>query len=118
MGKPEFRVKRVPNPVPSIGGVEDGALIDKSRITTAGGIVAQLKDFDFELVMFVTSFTMQTIKGGDLSPKLLSKGNKFTTEMLSMISQAKRGQKFWLENITAKAPDGNRKLPSINLTIK
>jgi gliding motility-associated protein GldM len=118
MGKPEFRVKRVPNPVPSIGGVEDGALIDKSRITTAGGIVAQLKDFDFELVMFVTSFTMQTIKGGDLSPKLLSKGNKFTTEMLSMISQAKRGQKFWFENITAKAPDGNRKLPSINLTIK
>ncbi len=118
MGKSEFRVKTVPNPIPSIGGVEDGALIDKSRITTAGGIAAQLKDFDFELQMFVTSFTMQTTKSGDLSPKLISKGNKFTPEMISMLSQAKRGQKFWFENITVKAPEGNRKLNSINLTIK
>ncbi|MCX6232847.1 MAG: gliding motility protein GldM [Bacteroidetes bacterium] len=118
MGKSEFRIKTVPNPVPSIGGVEDGAFIDKSRIVSAGGIMAQLKDFDFELVMFVTSFTMQTTKAGDLSPMMMSRGNKFTPEMIAEIQKAKKGQKFWFENITAKAPDGNRKLPSINLKIK
>jgi len=117
MGKSEFRVKRVPDPIPTIAGVSDG-FIEKGKLTSAGGIMAQLKDFDFELQMFVTSFTLQTIKGGDLSPKLLSKGNKFTPEMSAILAQAKRGQKFWFENITAKAPDGNRRLPTVNLTIK
>ncbi|MEI6694824.1 MAG: gliding motility protein GldM [Bacteroidota bacterium] len=117
MGKSEFRVKRVPDPVPSIGGVPDG-FIEKGKLQSAGGIIAKLIDFDFDLVISVTSFTLQTIKGGDLSPKLLSKGNKFTPEMSAVLANAKRGQKFWFENITAKAPDGNRRLPSINLTIK
>ncbi len=117
MGKSEFRVKRVPNPVPQIGGISEG-FIEKGKLAAAGGIVAKLIDFDFDLTMVVTSFTMQTIKAGDLSPKLLSKSNKFTPDMLSALNQAKRGQKFWFENITAKAPDGNRQLPSINLTIK
>ena len=87
-------------------------------LASSGGIIAKLIDFDFDLTMVVTSFTMQTTKAGDLSPKLLSKGNKFTPEMMSLLNQAKRGQKFWFENITAKAPDGNRRLSSVNLTIK
>ncbi len=117
MGKSEFRIKRVPDPVPSIAGIPDG-FIDKGKLQSAGGIIAKLIDFDFDLTIAVTSFTLQTIKGGDLSPKLLSKGNKFTPEMSAVLANAKRGQKFWFENITAKAPDGNRRLPSINLTIK
>ena len=117
MGKSEFRVKTVPNPVPQIGGISEG-FIDKAKLASSGGIIAKLIDFDFDLTMVVTSFTMQTTKAGDLSPKLLSKGNKFTPEMMSLLNQAKRGQKFWFENITAKAPDGNRRLSSVNLTIK
>ncbi len=117
MGRSEFRVKRVPDPVPSIGGVSEG-FIPKGRLTASGGIIAKLKEFDFDLKMRVTSFTMQTIRGGDLTPKMISKGNRFTPAMLAVLSKAKRGQKFWFENITAKAPDGNRRLPAINLTIR
>lgn len=117
MGKSEFRVKTVPNPVPQIGGISEG-FIDKSKLQSAGGIIAKLIDFDFDLTMVVTSFTMQTTKAGDLSPKLISTNNKFTGDMLSLIANAKRGQKFWFENITAKAPDGNRRLSSVNLTIR
>ena len=61
---------------------------------------------------------MQTIKNGDIMTPLLSKGNKFTPEMLNVISQAKKGQKFWFENIQAKAPEGTRKLPTIILTVR
>lgn len=117
MAKSEFRVKRVPNPIPQIGGVSEG-FMDKGKLASSGGIIAKLIDFDFDLTMVVTSFTMQTTKAGDLSPKLLAKSNKFTPEMLNLLNSAKRGQKFWFENITAKAPDGNRQLPSVNLTIK
>ncbi|NVN94364.1 MAG: gliding motility protein GldM [Bacteroidetes bacterium] len=117
MGKSEFRIKRVPDPVPTIGGVSEG-FIEKNKLTSAGGIIAQLKDFDFELQMFVTSFTMQTIVKGDLSPKLMSRDNKFTKEMLALMGQANRGQKFWFENITVKAPEGSRRVSGINLTIR
>lgn len=117
MGKAEFRIKRVPDPVPFIGGV-NGGFIDKQTLANAGGVIAKLQDFDFDLQMSVTSFTMQTQKAGDLSPTILARGNKFTPEMLELIRNAKRGQKFWFENIVAQAPDGNRKLPAVNLTIK
>ncbi len=75
-------------------------------------------DFEFDLTMPVTSFTMQTMKGGDLTPPMNAKGNKFTPEMQTLLAQAKRGQKFWFENIYAKAPEGPRKLSPINLVIR
>lgn len=117
MAKSEFRVKRVPSPIPQIGGISEG-FIEKNKLAVSGGIVAKLIDFDFDLQMVVTSFTMQTYKKGELSNKLFSKSNKFTPDMISLINQGSRGQKFWFENITAKAPDGNRALPSVTLTIK
>ena len=119
MGKAEFRVKRVPDPLASVGGINEG-FIDKGLFAAAGGVIAKMpQDFDFELSFPVTSFTMQTMKGIDLTPKLISRGNKFSDDMINLIKNSKRGQKFWFENVVAKAPGGeNRKLTSIILTIK
>ncbi len=118
MGKSEFRVKRVPDPIASIGGINEG-YIDKSLFIASGAVIAKMpQDFDFELNFPVSSFTMQTIKGIDLTPKMLSRGNKFTDDMINLIKGAKRGQKFWFENVEAIAPDGKRKLTSIILTIR
>jgi hypothetical protein len=38
--------------------------------------------------------------------------------MIAELQRAKRGQKIWFENITVRAPEGPRKVNSINLTIK
>ncbi|MFZ4401190.1 MAG: gliding motility protein GldM [Bacteroidales bacterium] len=117
MGKVEFRIKTVPTPVPSIGGITDG-FIDKGKMGIAGGIIAKLIDFEFDLNMPVVSFSMSTAsKTGDLITKN-SNSNKFTAEMSNLISNAKRNQKFYFENIMAKAPEGNRKLPTVILTIR
>lgn len=118
MGKSEFRVKTVPTPIASIAGRNEG-FIEKSTFAAAGGVIAKMpEDFDFALNILVSSFTMQTMKGIDLTPKLLSRGNKFTDEMVNYIKGAKRGQKFWFENVEAQAPDGKRKLTTIILTIR
>ena len=61
---------------------------------------------------------MGTIINGDWIPKT-TRGNIFSSEMIELIRNSKRGQKFFFENIQASGPDGTtRTLNTVNLTIK
>jgi gliding motility-associated protein GldM len=117
MGSAEFRIRRVPSPVAEIAGQVEGA-IDKSTLLAAGAIIPVMKDFEFDLFFEVKSFRMTTIVGGDGISKR-GNGNRFTDEMISMIQSARKGQKFFFENITAEGPDKTpRSLNPINMEIK
>jgi len=117
MGSREFRVKRVPTPVAKIASMKEGS-IEKNTLLAARAIIPVMEDFEFELYFDITSFSMGTIINGDWIPKR-SSSNVFTEEMISIIQNSRRGQKFFFENIQAKGPDGSeRTLNSINLTIK
>ena len=116
IGKQEFRVKRVPDPVAEVAGIKAGS-IDKKTLLAANAIIPVMKDFQFDLNFVVNSFTMATIINGDWIPKN-TRGNRFSQEMIDQIRTAKRGQKFFFENIQAKGPDGvTRTLNPISLTI-
>jgi gliding motility-associated protein GldM len=117
MGTAEFRVKRVPDPVAEIAGQVEGP-IDKNTLLAAKAIIPVMKDFEFELYFRVTGFRMITIIGGDWISKRTS-GNQFSDEMMSMIQQARRGQKFFFENIQAIGPEEvPRSLNPISIEIK
>jgi gliding motility-associated protein GldM len=117
MGSAEFRIRRVPSPNAEIAGQVEGA-IDKSTLLAAGAIIPVMKDFEFELYFEVKSFRMTTIVGGDGISKR-GNGNRFTDEMISMIQSARKGQKFFFENIQAEGPDKiPRSLNPISLEIK
>lgn len=117
MGSREFRVKRIPKPVAKIANITEGP-IERNTLLAARAIIPVMEDFEFELYFDVTSFTMGTLINGDWIPKR-ARGNVFTEEMINIIQDSKRGQKFFFENIQAKGPDGSeRTLNSINLTIK
>jgi gliding motility-associated protein GldM len=117
LGAAEFRVKRVPNPTAEVAGQTDGQM-DKNTLLAAGAIIPNMKDFEFDLFFEVTSFTFATFVNGDWIPKNV-KGNRFTQEILDVIRNGKRDQKFFFENIQAKGPDGTtRSLNPINLQIK
>ncbi len=120
MGSFEFRVKRIPDPIPVINGLdEDANSADKNILANAGGIRAYMKDFDFAVTPQIKSFTMQTQRGSELSPTLVSNGNRFTDDMVNLIKQARRGQKVFFEEIKANMPDGTtRSLNSIIITVK
>ncbi|MCK4360380.1 MAG: hypothetical protein KAV70_01440, partial [Bacteroidales bacterium] len=116
MGSREFRVKRVPDPVAEIAGQKEGS-INKNTLLAANAIIPSMKDFEFDLYFEVKSFTMATIIGGDWIPKS-TRGNTFSEEMINIIRNAKRKQKFFFENIQAVGPEGiTRTLNPINLTI-
>ncbi len=116
MGSFDFRVKRVPDPIAMIGGLQQGN-ISKNELLAANAIIPVMVDFEFDLNFIVTSYTMGTIINGDWVPKRAS-GNRLTSEMSDIIRNARRGQKFFFENIQAEGPDGTRRtLGSVNLTI-
>jgi gliding motility-associated protein GldM len=117
MGSKEFRIRRVPDPVAEIAGQVEGT-IDKATLLAAGAIIPELRDFEFDLNFIVKSFRMTTIIGGDGISKRAS-GNRLTEEMVNMIQTARKGQKFFFENITAEGPDKiPRSLNPISLEIK
>lgn len=117
IGRQEFRVKRVPDPVAQVAGIISGS-IDKNTLLAANAIIPVMKDFQFDLNFIVNSFTMATIINGDWVPKN-TRGNRFSQEMANLIRSSKRGQKFFFENIQAVGPDGvTRTLNPISLTIK
>ncbi|MCF8235271.1 MAG: gliding motility protein GldM [Bacteroidales bacterium] len=117
LGSRSFRVKRVPDPVAEIAGVKEGTM-EKNTLLAAGAIIPEMKDFEFDLYFYVTSFQMGTIINGDWIPKRAN-SNRFTDEMINIIRDANRGQKFFFENIQADGDDGTKRtLNAINLTIK
>ncbi len=117
MGSMEFRIRRVPSPIAEIAGQVEGT-IDKSTLLAAGAIIPVMKDFEFDLFFEVKSFRMTTIIGGDGVSKRAN-SNRFTDEMTSLIQSARKGQKFFFENITAEGPDKTpRSLSPISMEIK
>lgn len=116
MGSQEFRVKTVPDPIPYISK-KKGGNITKQELLAGGAIIPQMENFDFNLFFVVTEFSLSTLVSGDLIEKR-GTGNKFTDEMRKIISNTRKGQKVYIENIKARGPDGTlRSLSSINLTI-
>jgi|694.fasta_scaffold03446_8 gliding motility-associated protein GldM len=112
------RIKRIPDPVPTLGGKIKGGKINKATLAAQGGIVALLENFDFDARFNILSYTFILVqKGGDVSPKKVD-GPVINEGVKSSISRAKPGDIILFDDIKAKGPDGTvRNLPPLNLTI-
>jgi gliding motility-associated protein GldM len=118
MGARKFRVKRVPNPEPSLFGIT-GKNVTRSQLSAVQGVVAKMPaDFDFDLNWKVISFTLEIIQGGYQTTEV-SKSNQFTAEQRKIMTEAKVGSKIYISDIKAKAEgiDDVRDLPNINYQV-
>jgi len=117
MGSSDFRVKSVPDPVAVVAGKSQG-VISMTDLTRAPGVVAELKNFDFDLDFSVTEFTVSAVLSGGFTRTERSSSDKFTRPQMEIISQLRTGQRVTFENIKAVGPDGStRTLNSIVLSI-
>jgi len=125
MGEMEFRVKEVPPPKPKVQftiEVNGTTVIDKMKMVNAGGLGAELKDFDFKGVRYVvTSYRLSGVYKGE-QMKEDAKGPKFTPKMISIIKNTKSGNAITISNIKAKRVDAKntavRPLDPLVLEIK
>jgi gliding motility-associated protein GldM len=104
MGSMEFRVKRVPDPVPKVANMKSGS-ISKSLLLSQIGVKADLENFDFDLKFDVVGFTVSaTIKGFEESKT--SNSSRITPEQLALIQKIPNGQSVYFSDVKCKRPDG------------
>ena len=121
MGFMDFRVKSVPPPIATIDKKE-GGVISKNMMLASGGLVAELRDFEFEGVRFdVIAYTLTTTyQGLQVNEKV--KGAQFTPKMKKVIKNTSSGSKITISDIKARRSDVKglpaRNLPPAVFTIK
>lgn len=117
LGSSEFRVKRIPDPVSSIVGKSGSFPIKKAAINAASTVQAQMDNFDFEVNVNVSSFKFSTVKSGMITEEKVN-GFRLNSTCKNMIGNATRNQKFYIEDIKCKMPDGStRSLAPIIITV-
>jgi gliding motility-associated protein GldM len=118
MGKKDFRVKTVPDPVPSFAGKRPtDNRAKKTELTAARGVIAKLDDFDFDMKFTITQFKVVMIINGTPVDKVV-RGNKINSDITKMLKKARKGQMVLIESIKAKGEDGSiRNLPPISLKV-
>jgi len=117
LGSSEFRVKRIPDPKAFCGGKSGSESIKLIQLKSASTVVAKMENFDFDINVNVNSFMFSTTKAGEVQEIKVS-GNKLDGRCQSMISKAKKNQKFFIEQISCRMPDGStRKLAPIILKV-
>ena len=120
VGGMEVRVKYIPDPVPEVGGKSGGG-IPSSTLKAQIGVVASLKNFDFDTRFVVTGYEMSLLpKRGELQGPFKSDDaylNK-NKDIIDAIKRSKPGDRVYFEEIKARGPDGRiRKLNSITFLL-
>ncbi len=116
MGRKEFRVKRVPDPVAYIGDKRKGS-VSRGWLAAQSGIKAVLKNFDFNLKFRVVSFKLSYTDKGFTKEKIV-KSNSFGT-IRSQLRKIPSGKKVYFEDIQAVGPDGSKRdLGTLVLRVK
>ncbi len=118
MGSMPFRVKEVPPPVATIGGINGGNL-KKEDLISEDGLFAELKDFDFDLKFKITQFDVTFSGAGGYVKTYKATGNRFTTEQKDQFGKLTQGSLIFIDNISAKGDDGSiRPLSPISFKIR
>jgi gliding motility-associated protein GldM len=116
MGRKEFRVKTVPNPVAMVNNQKGGA-INQNILAAQLGVVAEMENFDFDLKFTITEFTVSAVVQGFVR-EFTAKSNRFTPEQQNLIKSLSRGNNVYIQDIKAVGPDGStRPLSTINFKL-
>jgi hypothetical protein len=65
-----------------------------------------MDNFDFDIKVKVSSFVFSSTKAGVVVEEKVN-GNKLNGKCKQMIGRAKRNQKFFIEKIKVRMPDGS-----------
>ncbi|NNF33479.1 MAG: gliding motility protein GldM [Saprospiraceae bacterium] len=100
----DFRVKRIPDPVPTLSNKKSGVM-GSGEFKIQQGIVPRLDGFDFDARCIVQEFNMVRVpKRQDPEPVRAHKGGKFNQNAARIIQKAVPGDIYYFEDIKCKCP--------------
>ena len=101
--KSEFRVKRIPSPIPMLSNSRGGAM-PAGEFKAQQGVRPNLEGFDFDAKCNVTEYVVVRVpKRQDPEPSRNS-GGKYSGKTPGIIGKAVAGDKYFFENIKCKCP--------------
>jgi len=105
VGKMEFRVRDLPDPVARVGGYKSGT-VGKSLMALMSKLDVALDGCDFEYKFKVLSFSVSAIiEGKEIS--LRADNEKITSEQTELIKNLKIGDKLTFSSIKVMGPEGS-----------
>jgi gliding motility-associated protein GldM len=111
------RVKRIPDPIPTLGGKLKGGNAQPGTIKAQSGIVPLLENFDFEARFNVESYRMVLASKGEIYP-VEGSGPVFNDKAMGLINRCKPKDVLYIEEIKVRGPDGQpRKIGQVVFTI-
>ncbi|NLJ07861.1 MAG: gliding motility protein GldM [Sphingobacteriales bacterium] len=118
-GSGEFRLKKVPAPVPYLGS-KSGGEISAAELRTINMVAARLENFAFDLTYRVTKFKMVYQPKRGNAQFADGNGAQLTNEMKGWMTAPGAGDMLIVTNIWAEAPGlGNKQIPgAVVLTVK
>jgi len=100
----DFRVRDIPDPVAQFANISGQGSKTRADLLLAPGVLAVLKDFDFDLRFTVTEFKLSFDERG-LTVDASSKSNRITDEQKGILNRLTRGKKLFVQDIKAVGPD-------------
>lgn len=117
MGSEEFRIKRIPDPIPMTSGKLRGGNVPAGTMKSQSGILALLENFDFDARFTVQSFQMVYSSKGEIF-KAEAQGPAFNSQMNSFKERCRPKDIIFIDEIKVVGPDKQpRKLGQIAFTI-
>lgn len=112
------RIKRIPDPVATLGGKIKSGPIPKGTLIAQTGIIAILENFDFDARFTIKGYTFLYSSGGD-AVQIANPGPMIGANIKSVLNRVKPKDIVVFDDITAVGPDGtNRKIPPLAFTIR
>jgi gliding motility-associated protein GldM len=116
-----YRVKRIPDPVPLLGAKHPSKSMANGEFKAQGGIAAVLQNFDFDVRCDVVGFEATYLKKRqDPSPPIANGGAKWNDRVQGFVSQAAPGDAYFFEEIKVRCPGDSqpRNLGGLSFKIK
>jgi gliding motility-associated protein GldM len=119
VGASNFRVRTIPDPVATVGGVMSNQNMPAGQFKAQAGVGAFIKDFPYDIKFSVVSFTLTADNAdGDILEAACT-GNTWSSSASNIIRNLTAGRTVTIDEIRVQGPDGRvRKIPGLTYYIK
>ncbi|MDB5281080.1 MAG: gliding motility-associated protein GldM, partial [Bacteroidota bacterium] len=104
LSEQKFRVKRIPDPVVTLGGHLRGGFVNSNAIRSTPGLVAILENTDFEARFSIKQFKVITCQNGDII-EIENEGPVFNKKVRNLLDSSKSGDALYFEDIIVISPN-------------
>jgi gliding motility-associated protein GldM len=115
-----FRVKKLPSPPIKIMGrvINGSADFSLAEAQSISQLILDLSNYDFSAPFIIKSFGITMGGGGQGFQMFTCKDGVLSDEAQRAMRRLKRGAKIYFEDIKVDAPDGQRELPMVKISVK